>query len=112
MVTLRQVQNGIVKYIDTEMLPKMDGWKKWVFGAAAGLAVTRAESMYEALRHNPLVAALGVIDGNGHIDIDALYAEFAKQAQRGPISIDMGPLGIYSMDRRDVDMIAQFIREG
>lgn len=112
MVTLNQVQNGIVRYIDVEMLPKMDGWKKWVFGAAAGIAVTRAESIFEGLRHNSLVSALGVIDEHGHIDIDTLHREFAKQAQRGPTAIDMGPLGMYSMDRRDVDLIAQFIREG
>jgi hypothetical protein len=112
MVNLGQVQNGIVKYLDTEITPKINGWQKWVFGALAGTAMSKTTNIFNTLKTNEFVKMLDVIDENDMIDIDTLYREFFKQAQKGAITFDVPMIGAITLNESDVEKIYRYIKEG
>ncbi len=110
MATLAQVKTGAAAYIEQEIIAKIGGWQKWAAGAAVSMALNRADSIFEALRQNPAVQMLGIVDGDGNIDVDALYAEFKRQAQRGAVSFDVPMIGKLTLNESDVDKIYQSIK--
>ena len=105
MATLAQVKAGAAAYIEQEIISKIGGWQKWVAGAAVSMALNRADGIFDTLKDNPAIKLLGIIDDSGNIDIEALYAEFKRQAQRGPISFDVPMIGKLTLNESDVDKI-------
>ena len=105
MATLAQVKAGVAAYIEQEIISKIGGWQKWVAGAVVSMALNRADGIFDALKDNPAIKLLGIIDDSGNIDIEALYAEFKRQAQRGPISFDVPMIGKLTLNESDVDKI-------
>jgi hypothetical protein len=112
MVTLNQVQNGIVKYLDSEIVPNINGWQKWVFGALASTAMLKTTNIFNALKENLLVKMLEIIDGNDNIDIDTLYREFLKQAQKGAVTFAVPMIGPMTLNHTDVEKLYRYITEG
>lgn len=112
MINLNQLQNGIVKYIDNEIVPHINGWQKWVFGAVVSTAMLKTTNVFNALKENPLIKMLEVIDENDNIDIDTIYREFLKQAQKGAITFDVPMLGALTLNSTDVEKMYRYIKEG
>jgi hypothetical protein len=112
MVTLNQVQNGIVKYIDNELIPMISGWKKWGFGAVSALWVSNINETFSKLKESEIVKMLGVIDEHNMIDIDKLYREFYAQAQKASATLDLPIVGQLTLDKNDVEKIYRYIMEG
>lgn len=110
MATLAQVKAGAAAYIEQEIIAKIGGWQKWVAGAVVARTLDRADTIVDALRQNPAVQMLGIIDSDGNIDVDALYTEFKRQAQRGAISFDVPMIGRLTLNESDVDKIYNSIK--
>ena len=109
MVHKSKVLTGIASYIDDEIVSKMAGsLKAWVFGSAAGIVVSRADGLISAAANNPMVKALGLIDGE-NIDVDAVYAELRKQAQKGTATLDIPIIGPVSFSSSDVESLYRHI---
>ncbi|MBO5969350.1 MAG: hypothetical protein J6S14_12720 [Clostridia bacterium] len=111
MVSIHTVQSGVIKYIDDEILPKLQGWKKWTFGAISGLAVTNLPNTFQKIKGNAFVESLGVVDHEGRIDLNKLYSAFIKQAEKGAVVIDIPVLGGLTVDKTDIDKLYKFIME-
>ena len=111
MTSLARVQNGIVKYIDREIICKLCGWQKWTFGALSAIWIANISNTFSALKQNKIVATLGVVDERDMIDIDKLYEQFRRQAEHGAITVDVPIIGAMTLDQRDVDKIYQYIME-
>lgn len=112
MVTLAQATAGIERYLETEILSKIPGWQKWVLGAAAARMLSRSGEIFNTLKNNPVVSAMGVIDEQDQIDIDAIYQEFAAQAQRGAVTFDVPLVGALTLTAADVDKLYGYIIGG
>ena len=112
MVNLNQVQNGVARYIDSELLPHIDGWQKWVFGALASTTLAKTTNIFNTLKQNEFVKMLEVIDENDNIDIDTLYREFYKQAQKGAVTFSIPMIGALTLNPADVEKIYRYIMEG
>lgn len=109
MVHRSKVINGIAGYVDDEIVSKMNGsWKAWVVGGAAGLVAARAERLMNELAGNPVVTALGLIDGE-NVDVEAIYAELRKQAQKGSATINMPIVGPITFGVADVESLYRHI---
>ena len=109
MVNLAQVQLGVEKYIENEIITKIVDWRKWVVGAGVSMALSRSTEIFNQIKDHPVVKAMGVIDDNDMIDIDKLHAEFAKQAQRGAITFDVPLMGALTLNAADVDKLYSYI---
>jgi hypothetical protein len=101
-----------VRYLDTEITPNIGGWQKWVFGAVAGVALSKITNIFNALKNNELIKMLEVIDEEDNIDIDTIYREFLKQAQKGAITFDIPMVGAMTLDHSDVEKIYKHIING
>lgn len=112
MVTLNQIQNGLVRYIDNDLLPMVTGWKKWGFGAIASLTLANMPEIFNQLKTNDFVRLLGVIDGDDMIDIDKLYRELYAQAQKGAATFDLPIVGAVTVNKTDLERIYRYIKEG
>lgn len=111
MVTLTQVQQGLTRYAETELTPKIEGWQKWVFGATISLSLSKINNIFIHLKDNAFIKMLDVIDENNHIDIDAIYKEFHKQAQSGPVTFNVPVVNMpLTLNVNDVDKIYHFVK--
>lgn len=112
MVNLQQVQRGLSRYVSNELTSKMTGAQKWIFGAGAELYLANIGEVFNKLKTNPMVAALGVIDESGNIDIDKVYTVFLHQADSGSMTVEIPMAGAFTFDRSDVEKIYQYIIGG
>ena len=111
MVHKSKVLYGIAGYIDAEIVSKLSGsWKAWVVGGLAGVAVSRGDAIITQYANNPMVKALGLIDGE-NIDVDVIIAELRKQAQRGSATVDIPVLGPITFTQSDVDSLYKHIMQ-
>lgn len=110
MYNLNQVMTGLTKFIDNEILTKINGWQKWVIGAGLGIATTKMENIFNSLKHNELIKVLDLIDENDHINVDVIYEELMKQAQKEPITIDLPMLGALTLKEQDVMSLYNYIK--
>lgn len=109
MVHKSKVLSGVAAYVDNEIVAKMAGsWKAWLVGGVAGLAVSKAGTAIDELAKNPMVAALGIVQGE-NIDVDALYAELLKQAQKGSATVDLPVVGPITFGVADVESLYRHI---
>lgn len=109
MVHKSKVMHGLVGYVEDEIVSKMAGsWKAWVIGGAAGLVAARADGLFNQLAENPMIAALGLIEGE-NVDIDAIYAELLKQARRGSMTLDVPLVGPVTFGTADVESLYRHI---
>jgi hypothetical protein len=73
MANISQIQRGFVSFVDNEVAPAFDGWKKAVVAGGAGLIVANLPNLAKVYGTHPFVAALGVYDpASGNVNIDAL----------------------------------------
>lgn len=111
MVTMQQVKNGLVKYIDTDVLPHLTGIKKLGLGVYTALAANNVVGLMEKYRDHPAVSMLDVIDDDGNVDIDKLYQAVSPQFANGEkqtISIPL--IGDMTVDRSDLEKLYRYIK--
>lgn len=109
MIHYSRVMQGIASYIDQELVGKLTGsWKAWLLGSMAGIAVSNAERLYMQYKDMPVLAALGLVDGE-NINIEAVYAELRKQAQRGTATVSLPIVGAATFGVADVDALYRYI---
>lgn len=109
MVTYLKFMEGVAKFIDNEITPKVPGWQGWLFGVGSGIAMQKAGKILEELKNNKVLKTLDIIDDENNINVDLVYEELCKQADKGPISIDIPMLGSLKLNRKDVDILYNYI---
>lgn len=114
MVHINSVTRGLSKYVDNDLVPKLDGWQRWVLGAGAALLLSNVPAKFGEIRKLPIIAFMDVIDDNGMIDVDRVFQEVSKQARLAPITLDLSKMLLppLTIDHTDVEKIYRYIQEG
>ena len=110
MYTYEKVMLGITKYIDLEILNKIDGWKKWVIGSGISLALANSNNIFDQLKNNSLIKMLDIINNDNSINVDKIYAEIKKQADKSPINVSVPLIGNIMFNSTDVDKLYEYIK--
>lgn len=109
MVHYTKVIQGIASFVDNELVGKLTGsWKAWLLGGLAGIVMSNAERMFNQYKDMPILATLGLIDGE-NINVDAVYAELKKQAQKGTATVVLPIIGPVTFGTSDVDALFRYI---
>ena len=109
MVHYKKVLQGVINYADAELIAPLNGSAKaWGIGIALGIAAKRADTAFATLKENPVLTALGLIDGE-MIDVDAVYAEALRMAQKGSATIDIPIIGPVTFKANDVESLYRHI---
>ena len=109
MYSYDKVMNGIAMYIDNEILDKIPGWKKWLVGSGIGMMLSNSNNIFEQIKNNEFVKLLNIIDDYDNIDVENIYKELKKQAQKGSIDVDLPMIGSFRLNDQDVDKLYRFI---
>lgn len=68
-----QVKEGLISYVQNEIIHKAEGHMKFVLYTAVALMVPKLDEMYHQYKKHPVIEALGLISENDEIDVGALY---------------------------------------
>ena len=110
MVTYEQVINGLTKFIDSEIISQLTGNQKLLIGIGSGIALKKGASIYNNLKNNPTIKMLEIIDEKGHIDIETLYQEVRKQAEKEVIRLEIPMVGTLRLNSEDIEKLYDYIR--
>lgn len=107
IVTVEQIEAGLIKYIDTEIGAKATGTQKFMVYFVAPSIPKLVRSKINELRDNELFADM--FDENGNVVIDILYKR-AKDAiaKSGKILI---PQINYFADVDDIELLVNLIKK-
>lgn len=109
MVAYTKMINGLSKYVDEEIVNKLTGYQKWVIGAGAGIMLNKATNVFNTLKNNPLIKSMEIINEKDEIDIELIYRELKKQAQKGAVTVEVPMAGVLTLNEQDVDKIYSMI---
>lgn len=110
MYSYSQVADAISKFIDTEIIPTISGWQRWVVGGGAGLFLSNSSNVFNEMKTNEIVKMLGIIDESDRINVDKIYRELKKQAHTTDINIDIPLVGSVRLGEQDLDRLYNIIR--
>lgn len=112
MIPYNQVVNGVTKYIDNEIIPKVEGLSKIAVGIVLASAVKRGDVIVEKIKAIPVVKMIGIVDDENRVDIETIYEELKKQVSKEPISMVLPGVGRVTFTRDDVDKLYSHIMGG
>ena len=110
MVTYEQVIDGMAKFIDSEIINQLSGNSKVFIGIGSGIALKKGKALYDNLKNNEVIKMLELIDEHGHIDLDTIYHEAKKHAEKEPIKIDLAMIGTLKLDEDDIEKLYVYIK--
>lgn len=112
MVSREQFINGILRYIDDQVMPHLPTTGKWGLGTLVVLASERSNVMFEQLMSNEVVRSLDVITKDGMIDADRLIKALKTSANKyGKLVLTIPIVGTLSFTDSDVDTLGLYLEE-
>lgn len=111
MVSIDRVQAGVSRYLDNEIIPKLSGWQKWVFSAAATAYISDAAKVAEKIRSSAALSPLGLIDEANNIDVEKIYQHLRPAAEKCPAPVTVPGMGTITLTVADVDMLYNCIMQ-
>lgn len=113
MVTIAQAQQGLVKFVDAEIIPRLSVTEKLLVGGGTGLMTAKLPEILSKYADNKVVSALGIYDvKNGEVDIDALYNAAKPYIGSDPIPVTIPFVGLkLKFTQREIDTLYKYIKE-
>lgn len=115
MVTLEQVEMGVTSYLDHELMPSLgneNSLQKVLIGTGIGLLLKKNFSKIEEMSQQPFIAAMGIFDENGNIDLDTLKEEVKKNIPKETgLQIDIPMVGTLTFRANDIEKVCEYITQ-
>lgn len=109
MVHYSKVLNGLVQFIDEDMIQKMTGsWKAWGIGTVVALVANRGEAIFRKVQENEFLKSMGLVEGE-MVDVESIYSELLKQAQKGTATVEFPIIGPVTYSSSDVEHLYRLI---
>lgn len=116
MANLNQIEAGIARYLDSVIGPKLpvsgryDSAKKIAFLTGATYLVKHSRKAVEDFLQKPFIAAMGIMDESGNVDLDGLAAALKGNIPEAGLRVPVPLVGEMVFHRPDVDEIVQYIK--
>lgn len=113
MVKIAQIQTGVAKFVDAEIIPRLSVVEKLVVGGGAGLITSKLPEVLSKYADSKMFSALALYDAeHGEIDIDALYNAVKPYIGPDPIPVKVPLAGItLKFTQREIDTLYKYIME-
>ena len=109
-IQVEYVAEGIVDYAEEAMLPMMQGWQMWTAAAVLELIRARSEQLVPLLAENEMLKALGLVDADGLVDMDAAIGICKSTTKKhGKLAFELPMFGKFALSESDFDEIADGI---
>lgn len=106
-----EVVNGILRYAEHEVMPKLDTKSKIIMGTALGMATSSLDKAINALQGNELAQMIGAVNEDGLLDVDLIADNLKASSERyGNLSFTI-PFtgGVMSFSPNDIDDVKRYI---
>ncbi len=115
MVSLNQIEKGVVGFLDNEVFPHLpqngqfDEWKKLAAAAMAVYIVRRGRPALEKVLGNPFLAMIGATNNQNEVDIEGLREVFVEQMPEKGVALQIPLLPDITLYKSDIDKLYQYI---
>lgn len=110
MITKEHLMNGLLQYVDSDVIPHLPTHGKWVVGTIVTMVSSKANDVIDSMLSNPIVQAIDVVDKNGLIDSDKLIDNLAKSADKyGSVEVVIPVVGTLRFTTADVRSLGRIL---
>lgn len=113
MVTIEQVQKGMVAFIDREVVPSLSIVEKVAVGGGVGLVAAKLPEILNLYVDHKAVSVLNLYDReHREIDLDAVYNAIKPYVGADPIPVSVPFIGLkLKFTQREIDALYRYIKE-
>lgn len=110
MYTIEQIVCGLSKFVDNEILPKMDTKSKIIVGTVISIAFKKYKVIDQKIKENEMAKTIGVVDENGQYDVDTIADTLKENAEKfGKVQINIPVAGTMTFSADDIEKLKQYI---
>lgn len=113
MVEFNRVIDGLFRYLNNNLLAKMNDWQEVFARIAVGRIIGNPEALKQSLMANPFVRTFAIFDSEGNVDLENLARDLKREIERkGKISVEVPMFGKMNFVASDIDEIYREITGG
>lgn len=106
MVTVNQIREGVILYVEKELVAKISGLAKWVFAFASSQIV----NSLDINKYLDMGKSMGYVTQDSMVDFERFYADFIKVVrEQGSVVQHFPVIGDVTFSERDVDLLKSYI---
>lgn len=110
MVEFEKAIDGIIKYIDSELIPKMNDLQEFAARILIGRVINNTNGIKESLFNNGYIRSFGIIDSDGNVDVEGLATDIKREiTHKGKVVFNVPMFGKMTFVPADVDILYQLI---
>lgn len=113
MYSIEVIERGLAQYIQTAILPKMQGGtaKGFALNVMGTLLIKRGGNLLRQYAQNPTIQQMGIIDQSGAVDLEVLKESVLESLPKNGLAIE-APLGIVlRINAEDVNEMYKVIQK-
>lgn len=114
MVSISKIETGLAKFIDYELIDKLEinGWKRLVTASVSSIFIKKLSNILSRLQKNSFVEMLELFDEKGDIDLDLIYSEIKSNMPETGIKIEIPGISVnVTLKDNDIDTLYKYIIE-
>jgi hypothetical protein len=105
-----KVINGMIRFIDKEIMPQMNDWQEFIARMAVGRFSKNSETLKDVLSNNAFLKTFAIIDEQGMVDVEGLVADLKELIRnKGKFEFSIPMMGNFKFVESDVDKLHQYI---
>lgn len=106
-----RVINGIVKYINKEMLGQLNPWQEVLARVSISRVLKNTDSIKNLLTQNAFIKTFAIVDDTGNVDVDGLMEDLKTIIKdKGVVEIDIPLFGTFKFNENDINTLNSYIR--
>lgn len=118
MVSLNQIEHGLGRWVDAELLPQIsknnqyDNLKR--LGVAAGTVylIRKGKAALSTLQGNQFLKTLGTVDSNGDIDLEGIKTVLVEKIPETGLKVQVPILNEVTFYKKDIESMYAYIMGG
>lgn len=111
MNTSEEIVNGLVDYVEKEIIPKLDTPGKWLVGTMLGMTTAKYKDIAVKMQGNATAKAIGAVSEDGLYDVNLIAENLIKAASRyGNLQINIPMLGTMTFSSADIESASKYIK--
>lgn len=118
MVSLNQIEYGLGRWVDAELLPKLpiggqyDNIKRVGVAAGAVYLIRRVRLSLSSLQGNHLLQTIGTVDFNGDFDLEGVKTALVEKIPDTGMKVQVPVLGEITFYKKDIESMYAYIMGG